>query len=212
MWLLLGGCAIESSGLARGDAASIDGRPVATDSGGRDGHPPSVDAGGVDAPSGIDAARSDGGRERDASFDAGFDAGPRCPAGYVLNDVGTCYRDVTSGASWQSAEEDCEDDGAHLVVVDSAEELDGIPFGRWIGYSETVMQGTFVWVTGPGASTFAPPWGGTDPDTTADAFCVERRTDGFRDDNCFEAKAYVCEHDGRAADPRTWDDSGRFPP
>lgn len=204
--LLASGCAIEASGLGTLDGGSAidagssrDARAIdstRTDAGGR------IDAGGVDA-SRPDAA---GG-----GTDAGHDAGRVCPSEYTENAFGTCYRDVTSGERWQAAEEDCESDGAHLVVVDDAAENAAVPNGRWIGYSETVTEGTFLWVTGAGASTFAGPWGGGDPDRLDDAYCVERRSDGWHDDNCWEAKAYLCEHDGRPADPSTWNDSGRSP-
>jgi len=131
------------------------------------------------------------------------DTGSGCPSGYSMNVVGTCYRPVTSPtADWQSAERDCESDGAHIVVIDDATEDGLIPDRSWIGYTETVTADAWLWVTGSGASSYdgfasgEPRAGG--------AACAVQRSDGWHDDNCYELKAYVCEFDGRAADPATW--------
>jgi len=132
------------------------------------------------------------------------DMGLSCPSSYSMNVVGTCYRIVTSPRlDWQDAERACEADGAHLVVVNDAAEDALVPDLHWIGYSETVTEGTFLWVTGAGASSYVV-WGGTDPDRLADAYCVVQRPDDWHDDNCYETKPYVCEFDGRAADPAAW--------
>jgi hypothetical protein len=133
-------------------------------------------------------------------------APPPCPAGYSRSRSGSisCYRFVTTPPlDWQNAERDCESDGAHLIVVNDSAEDDFVPDYHWIGYSETVSEGTFLWVTGAGASSYEV-WGGSDPDRSADAWCVVQRPDDWHDDNCFETKSYVCEYDGEPADSTTW--------
>lgn len=145
----------------------------------------------------------DSGPASDAASDA-----PGCPAGYTPNPFGSCYRaETATPRSWQEAEVDCESEGAHLVVVDSADEDAAIPDYHWIGYSETIQEGTFVWVTGPGSSSYES-WAPSEPDSTENTYCVVTRPDDWHDDNCFEEKAYVCERDGVVADPSTWDESG----
>lgn len=93
-------------------------------------------------------------------FDATTDAGPMgpCPSGYDLI-AGHCYRSVEVGAggerSWLDAEEECEADGpgAHLAVIDDAEEAQRFTEGMveqdsWIGISDRITEGTFITVTG----------------------------------------------------------------
>lgn len=165
-------------------------------------------------PAGEPRAAGDSGVEIDApesqSSDAAVDAALTCPAGYGENAFGTCYRFETSTPkSWQDAETDCESEGAHLVVVDTQDEDAALPDVHWIGYSETVSEGTYVWVTGAGRSSYEN-WAiaAGEPDLLQDAYCAVTRPDNWHDDNCFETKSYVCEYDGIVADPSTWDDSG----
>jgi hypothetical protein len=121
-----------------------------------------------------------------------------CPAEYTLRVEGSCHRTVATLVTWDLAEADCETAGAHLVVVDDVAEA-VLPDNVWIGYTEIVTPGTFRWVTGA-AVTFEG-WASTEPGSIGGASCVEARADGWHDDNCPEAKAYVCEYDGRSADP-----------
>jgi hypothetical protein len=128
-----------------------------------------------------------------------------CPGGYTENAFGSCYRIVTTPLSWQAAEAECETTtGAHLVVVDNGLEDAALPTAteHWIGYSETVAQGTYLWVTGAGVGF--ERWAPTEPDSLADAYCATTRPDAWHDDNCFELKRSVCELDGVAADPAAW--------
>jgi hypothetical protein len=138
-----------------------------------------------------------------AGADAAVDAPSACPPAYAPSGFVTCYRTELVGAAWRSAEADCENDGAHLVVVGSQAEDLALPDQYWIGYSETVVQGTFLWVTGPGASTYTN-WASLEPDLLAGAYCTTTRPDNWHDDNCGEAKPYICEHDGIPADPTSW--------
>jgi hypothetical protein len=156
---------------------------------------PRVTAVAIDAPPGTaDALPVDA----PPLVDAGFD----CPSRYTLRVAGSCLRDVTTPATWDAAEADCETAGAHLVIVDDATENAAITGGRWIGYSERVTAGTFKWVTG--VPTAFEGWAVSEPGSIGGASCVEARADGWHDDNCPEAKAYTCEFDGRAADPATF--------
>lgn len=135
----------------------------------------------------------------DAAIDAPGNP-PGCPPGYTLESNGSCYRLVTNGADWLTAELDCEDDatGSHLVVVDNATENNMLPDYAWIGLTERVgNNGEFITVTGlpmpfDGFASGEPaPRGGA---------CTVTRPDGWHDDICAEVKDYVCEFDGIAAD------------
>ncbi len=130
--------------------------------------------------------------------DAGAPDAKSCPTDYIENANGSCYRTVSSTATWTVAEADCEDDasGAHLIVIDSASEDAMVANFHWIGYTERVSDGEFLWVNGslgeyPGFASGEPVSGG--------AACVVTRSDGWHDDNCGESKVYVCEYDGMPA-------------
>jgi hypothetical protein len=153
---------------------------------------PSRDASPEDAPA-IDAA--DAATVPDAV---------ECPPGYTSNAFGTCYRLVATPRTWQAAEVECEATGGHLVVVDDATENAVLPTSieHWIGFSETVTAGAFLWVTGAGVSSFTG-WAPTQPAPGGGA-CATTRPDGWHDDTCSELKRYLCEADGRPADGAAW--------
>lgn len=131
------------------------------------------------------------------------DANTSCPTGYLANVNGSCYRFVTAAATWMLAEADCEDDasGAHLIVVDDATENAMLPPFHWIGYSEIVTAGVFLWVNGSTAAYAG--FAASDP-VIGGAQCVVTRPDGWHDVNCGGLKSYVCEFDGIPADPTTY--------
>jgi len=134
------------------------------------------------------------------AVDSEIDAPPfACPSGYTLRADHSCYRAVNTARTWDAAEADCETAGAHLAVVDDLTEDGAVPDNVWIGYTELITPGTFKWVTGV-AATYTGFAAG-EPGSVGGASCVEARADGWHDDNCPEAKNYVCEFDGRAADP-----------
>jgi hypothetical protein len=130
---------------------------------------------------------------------------PPCPTGYSrsLSGSSSCYRIVATGRTWQQAETDCESAGAHLIVVNDAAEDAFVPPRHWMGYSETVSDGDWVWVTGTTDSGYTG-WASGEP-AFGGAACAVQRTDGWHDDNDYENKSYVCEHDGVMADGSAWE-------
>ena len=125
-----------------------------------------------------------------------------CPTSYTQSATG-CHRIVTKATNWLAAEQDCEKDGpgAHLVVVDSTAENNALPDYAWIGLSERVKAGNYLLVTGK-ATTFKAYAPG-EP-VSGGAACIVTRPDGWHDDNCYELKSYICEHDGVPADPSAY--------
>ncbi len=212
--LIPSACALQSSAIAPGsgdaapvrDSAAVDGSDAASDAR-RDGA--TRDASRRDSTA-ADSSRPDSGAG-DARMDSSMDTAPPdtgpppCPSGYtrVLPDRTSCYRVSGSSRTWQEAERDCETDGAHLVVVDDAMEDDLVPDYHWIGYSETITDGDWLWVTGAGASSYEG-WASGEP-RFGGAACAVQRPDGWHDDNDYEDKRYVCEYDGVAADGSTWE-------
>ncbi|HEY8145111.1 MAG TPA: C-type lectin domain-containing protein [Kofleriaceae bacterium] len=151
------------------------------------------------APGGDGALSPDGAAALDAAF--------ACPPGYeIAGESGSAYR---SGADlgWLAAEGACEADGpgTHLVVIDDATEnatVDAISSASrtWIGYSDLIAANTWRWVTSvPG---FDGGWdtGGGQPDGSGDCAVIDQNG-GWRDQGCGDSRDYVCECDGRSADP-----------
>lgn len=160
-------------------------------------------------------------RERDGSIDdASEDAprsdalpdvmvdGPACPSNYM--EIGNRrYRLATNNASWTNAATDCADDGVntHLAVISNSAELTlvnatySMENEVWIGLSDLVTDGTFLWVTVEDTMGYPPasgaPWQnlGTDP-------CVILKVpDGLNTKDCGLNKHYLCECDTYADDP-----------
>jgi hypothetical protein len=176
-WVWSVSCAYHARDLERDAGALPDAAAVDADPGAPDAPPPPID--GLPDASAPDAAS--------------------CPSGYTERVPGSCYRFDDTPRTWQDAEADCETAGAHLAVVDSSEEDTYVTGNRWIGFTEIVTPGTFVWVTG--ATITHTGWASGEPGAVGGASCVESRSDGWHDDNCPELKPYACEHDGTPADP-----------
>jgi hypothetical protein len=161
----------------------------------------------VDAPPG-DAAEPPPDASVDAAVDAGVDA-TVCPGGYIdLGIPGSLYR-IGPAASWLQAERACEDDSGgtstHLVVLDSDEELAAIDprvTQAWIGLSDRRVENDFLAVTG-GHPLFQP-WAPGEPNDSFGEDCVEIDGAQINDEECNVLELFVCECDGRRADPTSY--------
>jgi hypothetical protein len=147
---------------------------------------PSLPPDAGDAPDVADAAADDGGAPVPMP----------CPQG-ALGPGATCYYLATSPVIWSDASQACLDAGRLLVQIDSAEEDAFIatlsPWSVWIGASDTVVDGTFVWTDG--SSILFSNWGLAQPDAYAGPDCVEKREGDelWYDQPCDIPKRYVCE-------------------
>ena len=138
------------------------------------------------------------------AFDA---AGIVCPSTYVEIATG-CYRfelDNADELPWLEAEAACESEGAHLAVVDDEDELALFTLtltdveDAWVGASDRVTPDKYITVTG---EPFFVQWGNAEPNGTGDCIEVERGDMG--DTDCTVKNDYICEVDGRRADPTSY--------
>ncbi len=96
-----------------------------------------------------------------------------------------------------SAVDACTADGAHLAVVETAEEdafvrSIGGAGTFWIGLDDLKTEGAFRWVTG-GAVTYER-FEGAEPNDSGVEDCVMVNADGtWNDTDCGESRAAVCE-------------------
>ncbi|MEZ4363906.1 MAG: lectin-like protein [Kofleriaceae bacterium] len=141
----------------------------------------------------------------DAGLDAALtppDAPPpfiKCPANYreVLPRV--CHREVNEITPWLVAEAQCETDGGHLVVPDSAQEAALLPKPAWIGISDRRAEGVLLTVTG--RTPVFMFW--DTPNPTASPFHCGHTSANllWTLGPCDFGFTFVCEHDGIPADP-----------
>ena len=111
---------------------------------------------------------------------------------------GRRYRSEAAATNYMAAQTSCNAEGGHLVVVTDDTENDYvrnmISENAWIGYSDTDVEGSFVWATGT-ANLFIH-WGGGQPDNSGDEDCVETNTNGdWNDLPCSRDRDFVCECD-----------------
>ena len=136
-----------------------------------------------------------------------------CPASYGLASGNSRYRNITTTSpNWDTAANDCGDDGAttHLVVLnDDLERAVIINFAggiaKWVGLSDRKTVGTLLWVTDQ-ASSYPPasgsPWGAGEPSGSG---CVELTPGGtFEMSACGQNFAAICECDGFSNDPTNY--------
>ena len=184
--VLLAGCRFGfDSGTSRDAAApdpDADGDAVALDA--------EIDASTVDAP--------------------GPDTGPAsCPSGYVtVVSESSKYRAVNATSDWLGAEQDCETDGTHLWIPDSANEgaqmVVLVPAQNlWVGVTDRKVLAQWLRVTG-GIQTYLP-WGNNEPSAAAlECVVFDGNTTQLGDQGCNSGHRYVCECDGAAAVASTY--------
>jgi hypothetical protein len=141
-----------------------------------------------------------------------------CPASYTTTVPGLSsrYREVMQGKPWVEAARDCELDGMHLIVVDDDVEnawLASLATQAvtedastnqlvWLGAGDSLLEGSFEWVTGGTLPTTY--WSADEPNSLNEAEdCVEARASGeWNDDRCNAPLIYVCECDGSPSTAR----------
>jgi hypothetical protein len=197
---ILGGCTFTpNAGNPPDDATGRGGEPLPADARhvGSDADPPPSDA-PPDAPP-------------DARPDAGTTLLP-CPTSYTLTDPahpGSQYRLVTASTLWGSAEAACEADElggvtapAHLIVLDDAAEAQFAwnqnPSDQWAGHSDQVTENAWLPVTDQ-STVFTGAASGNN--NGRDCLMISNTNSETTAETCMNGHPYVCECDGRRANP-----------
>lgn len=143
--------------------------------------------------------------------DAIVDGSPlACGAAYVPLGTGPSRYLVESidQVTWVAAEQRCELDGAHLVILDDEAERQAIVSAlpgtqQWAGLSERVTRGTSLTVTNV-APPFLP-WGPAEPSGSIDdCVQIDATTMMLDDQDCTSVRRYVCECDGVPGAPAAY--------
>ncbi|XP_046901554.1 C-type lectin domain family 4 member E-like isoform X1 [Hypomesus transpacificus] len=118
-----------------------------------------------------------------------------CPNGWKKLNC-SCYYVSTKRKNWTDSRQDCRDREADLVIINSPEEqvfLNNLKKRVWIGLTDTVTEGTFIWVDGTPLTTLKY-WLGSQPDNHS-----KPGSDG---EDC--AEIYYSPSD--VPPPKTWND------
>jgi Lectin C-type domain len=113
------------------------------------------------------------------------------------------YQVVLTKLSWHEAKEACEKAGGHLVIINNASEnkyIEKLLAGRdaWIGCTDEVEEGTWLWVDGSKVTYAGWDPGPPEPNAAWDDedYGVIRTSEGlWNDSQPGECGAYVCEWD-----------------
>ncbi|XP_055971106.1 asialoglycoprotein receptor 2 [Sorex fumeus] len=124
-----------------------------------------------------------------------------CPVNWIEHE-GSCYWFSHTGSTWSEAENYCQLEKAHLVVINSKDEQDFIvqhtnSFNNWIGLTE--RDGFWKWVDGTDLKYKnmvlhrLDDWRGREVDSSRES-CFEIQRNGFWNrDLCLQTHRWVCE-------------------
>nr|XP_046274097.1 immune-related, lectin-like receptor 4 isoform X4 [Scatophagus argus] len=139
----------------------------------------------------------------------------KCPQGWELFG-GRCYRFSTHISPWEKARNECRSQGGNLVQIDSrmeqsflmqkvSEKMNNPEDMFWIGLTDSVEEGRWLWVDGSPLNTSLTFWYNTEPDNWTDedpdgedcARMGEQGQPGFLmcwlDKSCKVPHRHICE-------------------
>ncbi|KAI1900726.1 hypothetical protein AGOR_G00052860 [Albula goreensis] len=133
-----------------------------------------------------------------------------CDEGWLFFQ-GSCYLLSTDKASWHGAEMKCDEQGAHLMVIDNADEQDFISdvlirASYWIGLVERGEEGHWSWVDGTDFLSTPHFWDVGQPDEWHAVIHGEdcgqlqlniQNVHRWNDADCTLRHLYVCELKGK---------------
>nr|Q8HY00.1 RecName: Full=CD209 antigen; AltName: Full=Dendritic cell-specific ICAM-3-grabbing non-integrin 1; Short=DC-SIGN1; AltName: CD_antigen=CD209 [Pongo pygmaeus]AAL89541.1 putative CD209 protein [Pongo pygmaeus] len=114
---------------------------------------------------------------------------------------GNCYFISNSQRNWHDSITACQEVGAQLVVIKSAEEQNFLQLQSsrsnrftWMGLSDLNQEGTWQWVDGsPLLPSFKQYWNRGEPNNVGEEDCAEFSGNGWNDDKCNLAKFWICK-------------------
>ncbi|XP_003281112.2 CD209 antigen isoform X4 [Nomascus leucogenys] len=114
---------------------------------------------------------------------------------------GNCYFMSNSQRDWHDSITACQEVGAQLVVIKSAEEQNFLQLQSsrsnrftWMGLSDLNQEGTWQWVDGsPLSPSFKQYWNRGEPNNIGEEDCAEFSGNGWNDDKCNLAKFWICK-------------------
>ncbi|XP_033973904.1 C-type lectin domain family 4 member E-like isoform X2 [Trematomus bernacchii] len=131
-----------------------------------------------------------------------------CREGWVSYER-SCYKISTNSLTWSKAEDQCRAQEGHLVVLNTAEELDYISkvveirYNYWIGLVERESEGHWSWVDGTDINSTPTFWDKGQPDDwdfrENGVDCgqihasVRRKRKMWNDADCSLTYQYICE-------------------
>ena len=130
------------------------------------------------------------------------------PAYQPVSGLTTRYRMGNAAVSWYVAEQDCESDGGHLPVVEDDDENSWLNSqgAGWLGLSDHMTEGTFLWVTG--ATPTYTNWSLSEPNNLVgyEDCAGQYLAADWNDYNCsIHTLPFMCECDERPLpSPAVW--------
>ncbi|KAL7395224.1 hypothetical protein ABVT39_012467 [Epinephelus coioides] len=125
-----------------------------------------------------------------------------CQAGWRRFDI-SCYFVSTLTRNWTLSRNACLAEGADLVVVDSREEQEFVngllqaDQNAWIGLTDSLEEGTWMWVDGTPLTTgFWQPGQPNSFNGNQDCGEIVQKSVGvgeWNDDGCFSQQLWICE-------------------
>nr|XP_046263019.1 C-type lectin domain family 4 member M-like isoform X2 [Scatophagus argus] len=126
----------------------------------------------------------------------------QCPIGWKKFDI-SCYFVSTTKKNWTLSRKDCISRGADLVVIDSRDEQQFIyklikpDKNAWIGLTDSLQEGTWMWVDGtPVTTTYWEPGQPNSYNGNQDCGEIVPKSSGvgqWNDDGCFADQIWICE-------------------
>ncbi|KFO22973.1 CD209 antigen-like protein E isoform X1 [Fukomys damarensis] len=113
---------------------------------------------------------------------------------------GNCYFFSKSQRNWHDSLTACQEAGAQLVIVESAEEQSFLQQtskskgSTWMGLSDLNKEGTWHWVDGsPLSSSLGSYWNKGEPNNIGEEDCVEFKDEGWNDGRCGNSNFWICK-------------------
>ncbi|KAE8285643.1 C-type lectin domain family 17, member A Prolectin [Larimichthys crocea] len=124
-----------------------------------------------------------------------------CQTGWRKFDI-SCYLVTTLEKNWTLSRQDCIAKGADLAIIDSREEqvfVNGLlksGYNAWIGLSDSLEEGTWVWLDGtPVTIAYWQPGQPNSFNRNQDCGEIVQKEGGgeWNDDGCFAEQLGICE-------------------